>query len=210
MRVLAKYKEIKRDEEICSQKKKKEKKDKLKRPVITGTDLGGKKYKKVRELNLNVRERKGLESLRKRVQEGELVIAQTDKSSRFSVLSREQYIKSGTKHTSKDTEIGWKHIKTLQRHTNDHVWWLSRALRYSTDTDQKRMTGNIMDHGAEVPEMVLLLKDHKKWSPESGAPVPSRPVVSGNKGLNTHLSELISEILEPVALNMQSVEVSST
>ena len=67
-----------------------------------------------------------------------------------------------------------------------------------------------MYHGAEIPEMVLLLKDHKKWSPESGAPVPSRPVVSGNKGLNTHLSELISEILEPVALNMQSVEVSST
>ena len=122
MQVLAKYKEIKRDEENGFQRKK-DRRSNSKRVTTTDTDVRRKRYKKkVKELNLNIRGRKGLESLRKRVQEGELVIAQTDKSSRFSVLSREQYIKSGTKHTSKDTEIDWKHIKTLQRNTNGHVW----------------------------------------------------------------------------------------
>ena len=122
MQVLAKYKVIKRDEENGFQRKK-DRRSNSKRVTTTDTDVRRKRYKKkVKELNLNIRGRKGLESLRKRVQEGELVIAQTDKSSRFSVLSREQYFKSGTKHTSKDTEIDWKHIKTLQRNTNGHVW----------------------------------------------------------------------------------------
>ena len=122
MQVLAKYKVIKRDEENGFQRKK-DRRSNSKRVTTTDTDVRRKRYKKkVKELNLNIRGRKGLESLRKRVQEGELVIAQTDKSSRFSVLSREQYIKSRTKHTSKDTEIDWKHIKTLQRNTNGHVW----------------------------------------------------------------------------------------
>ena len=43
-----------------------------------------------------------------------------------------------------------------------------------------------------------------------GTPVPTRPVVSGNRGVNTHLSELISEILEPVALKMGGGEIAST
>ena len=40
--------------------------------------------------NLSKDERKGLESLRKRIDEGELYIAQTDKSGRLAVMSTEQ------------------------------------------------------------------------------------------------------------------------
>ena len=72
------------------------------------------------------------------------------------------------------------------------------------------MIKNIQNHSWEVPEMALLVKDHKSWSPASDSPVPSRPVVSGNRGINTHLSELISEILEPMVLEMGGGEVTST
>ena len=58
--------------------------------------------------------------------------------------------------------------------------------------------------------MALLVKDHKTWRLDSDTPVPSRPVVSGNRGINTHLSELISEILEPMVLEMGGGEVAST
>ena len=169
-----------------------------------------KRRKMVGELNLSKRERNGLKSLKERIKEGELIIAQTDKSSRFAVLSRDQYIKSGMKHTGKDTKIDWKEVKRLQKYTNDHVWWIAKALNYCEDTDSDRMMRNNQDYGYEVPEMVLLVKDHKDWSESSGVPVPSRPVISGNKGLNTHLSELLSELLEPISLNMKSAEVSST
>jgi hypothetical protein len=52
--------------------------------------------------NLNAKEKRGLKSLQKRVKSRELVVCQTDKSSRFFVLSREQYIKAGEIHTNKD------------------------------------------------------------------------------------------------------------
>ena len=63
-------------------------------------------------------------------------------------------------------------------------------------------------HGQEVPEMILLLNDHKGWSGKGV--VPTRPVVSGNKGINTHLSELLSEILEPISYTMGGGDILST
>ena len=58
--------------------------------------------------------------------------------------------------------------------------------------------------------MILLVKDHKQWDPESKTPVPTRPVVSGNRGINTHLSEWLSELMEPIAIEMGASEVTST
>ena len=58
--------------------------------------------------------------------------------------------------------------------------------------------------------MSLLIKDHKKWSIESGDPFPSRPVISGNNGLNCHISEIISQIIEPVAFVANGSDIDST
>ena len=45
---------------------------------------------------------------------------------------------------------------------------------------------------------------------DSGAPLPTRPVVGGNSGLNCHISELLSQIIEPVASASNGSEVDST
>ena len=58
--------------------------------------------------------------------------------------------------------------------------------------------------------MVLLIKDHKGWSPDMQTPPPSRPVVSGNCGLNCHLSELISHVIEPLTSELEGCEIDST
>ena len=50
--------------------------------------------------NITEQEQKGLKSLRKRK---DVVVFQTDKSSRFSVDSRDNYIAACEKHTEKDT-----------------------------------------------------------------------------------------------------------
>ena len=83
-----------------------------------------------------------------------------------------------------------------------------QTIGYSKNKDTKRMLANLIDHGREVMEMILLCKDHKIW--DGNGPVPTRPVVSGNKGLNTHLSELLSEILEPVSFSIGGGEIAST
>ena len=58
--------------------------------------------------------------------------------------------------------------------------------------------------------MSLLIKDHKKWDPNSNDPLPSRPVISGNNGLNRHLSEFLSLILEPIAMETDGLEIDSS
>ena len=90
------------------------------------------------------------------------------------------------------------------------MWWLSNIVGYAHDTDKKRMNNNIQGTSMEVPEMVLLVKDHKEWDSSSNKPVPTRPVVSGSRGVNTHISEWLSEIMEPIASHIKSAEVCST
>ena len=58
--------------------------------------------------------------------------------------------------------------------------------------------------------MAILVKDHKSWDKTSGDPVPSRPIVSGSTTINTHLSELLSEFIEPIALEAESAEIESS
>ena len=176
--------------------------------VMKASNNNKKKIKKA--INLNKSEGEALKSLKKRVADKELIISQTDKSSRFAVLSRLQYLKAGSVHTAKDIEVSWRDIKYIQNQVNSHVWWLNKSVGYSSKTDHERMMKNCQNRSLELPELRLLVKDHKLWSEESGDPVPTRPVASGNCGLNTHLSELISEVLEPIALELDGGEIAST
>ena len=162
------------------------------------------------DINLSKSEQQGLKSLLKRIKAGEIVVTQSDKSSRMCVLTPEQYLKSGKVHTDNDLEINWEKVKTLQNQVNSTVWWLSKILNHARDTDEERMQRNIQNNNCELAEMYLLLKDHKKWSADSDSAVPSRPVVSGNDTYNVHLSELLSEILEPVSKEICGAEIAST
>ena len=79
------------------------------------------------------------------------------------------------------------------------MWWVLNSVAYCKDNDMTRMKNNVMSTSMEIPDMKLLIKDHKTWSVNSDKPVPSRPVVSGSRGVNTHMSEWLSEFLEPIA-----------
>ena len=109
----------------------------------------------------------GLLSLEKKVQKGEIVITSTDKSSRFALLTKEQYLSSGNVHTDKDEKISWDRVKYIQSQVNSHMWWLSNIVGYCKKTDPKRMNNNIQGSIMEIPEMVLLVKNHKLWNYES-------------------------------------------
>ena len=160
--------------------------------------------------NLTNSEAKGFKSLCKRVSDGELVITTTDKSSRMAVVTKEQYIRAGNVHTQKDEEISWKDIKYMQNQINAHIWWATRILGNSENTDPDRMGRNITELGYQVPEMFLLVKDHKSWSGDAESAIPTRPVLSGNNCINTHLSELVSELIEPISMRLQGAEINST
>ena len=160
--------------------------------------------------NLSKYEQQGLRSLKKRISSGEIFITTTDKSGRMAVLTKEQYLDSGGMHTKKDQELGWNEIKYLQNQLNNHTWWTSEILGNGKNTDPTRMARNIQEFGCQIPEMYILIKDHKTWDENSKTPIPSRPVLSGNCCLNTHLSELVAELVEPISTSINSAEISST
>ena len=112
-------------------------------------------------------------------------------------------------HTKKDQEIDWSHVRYLKNQVNSHVSWLAKVIQYGKDTDQERMAANLVS-GQDLPDMSLLVKDHKLWSFECATPVPTRPVVCGNCTINTHLSELLSEAIEPIALEQEGSEIQSS
>ena len=92
------------------------------------------------------RERSGLRTLRKRIAEDELII----------------YLQAGMKHTKKDQEVDWFHVRYLKNQVNSHVGRLATVL-YSIVQyckDQERMAANLIS-GQDLPDMSLLVKDLK-------------------------------------------------
>ena len=72
------------------------------------------------ESNLTRSEQASLKILQKGVESGELIITETDKSGKFCVLRRDQYLQSGAKHTSGDLEVEWEQVQSIQKAVNDH------------------------------------------------------------------------------------------
>ena len=62
-------------------------------------------------INLDQNQVNGVESLSKRIKRGEIFITSTDKSSRFAVMSKKQYLNSVRVHTCKDKVENWSDIK---------------------------------------------------------------------------------------------------
>ena len=121
--------------------------------------------------NLSKSEQRGLKSLRKRVLSGELIIGETDKSKRFCVLKRQQYIDAGQKHVKNDLLVTPDDIKSVQNVINDHCNWLKSIFQCGINWNQSdRMSSNMIDRGEGVAPLHLLIKDHKGWTEHDGTP----------------------------------------
>ena len=160
--------------------------------------------------NLSESERSDLKSLKKKVNNGNLLVCQTDKSGRFAILTRQQYLDAGYEHTKKDVEIEVAENEDVERTLNGHLKWFSKIVNMGEYWDQMdRNRRNLLNQGLAVCKMTLLIKDHKSWT--LNATPPSRSLMAGNKGGNTNMSEFLSIILEPVANESKNcMEVNST
>ena len=166
----------------------------------------------VQKSNLTPSQARGLKSLRKRVKEGELVVIPTDKSGNLAVLSRSTYLKAGLSHTKNDKEVTWSEVRESQRELNGHVSMLVKTFKIGSHWKHGfRVRETMMGENQSVCPLSLLYKDHKGWSPSKGTVPPTRPVAGGHLGINLHISEIVSDLLDPVvALHEGGKEVIST
>ena len=70
--------------------------------------------------NITRQQAEGLKKLKKRCDEGEIVVCSTDKSGRLCVMPMEMYQELGKVHTAKDTEVDEEFVNDTQRRLNGH------------------------------------------------------------------------------------------
>ena len=127
------------------------------------------------------------------------MIIPTDKSGNLAVMSRRSYYEAGMKHTVRDREVGWEDVKESQKELNGHVSMLIKFFKIGKYWEHSpRIRETTMGEGLSICPLSLLFKDHKGWRSDSGTVPPTRPVVGGHLGVNMHLSEIVSDVLDPV------------
>ena len=72
----------------------------------------------------------GLTKLKKRVDNGTIVITETDKSGKLAILSMEAYLEMGSVHTKNDREIDQADVDDRERHLNGHMSMLMKIINY--------------------------------------------------------------------------------
>ena len=111
--------------------------------------------------------------MRKRVNDGEIFVTESDKSKRFVILTRDQYIRSGRLHTKKDLKIEKDQIHRVQKTVNDHCEWLTNIFMVGENWNHReRISQSMGDCSEAVAPLYLLIKDHKGWREEDGVPPP--------------------------------------
>ena len=127
-------------------------------------------------------------------------------------MAMSTYVAAGMVHVKDDTEVGLEERKANQKVINGAVSMLLKIFQVGKDCKhESRWRESMLSKGLEACPLWLLFKDHKLWDSSSGTAPPTRPVMGGNSGMNTHLSELLSWLLEPLATSMigKSSEVIS-
>ena len=101
--------------------------------------------------NLDKEEKEGLKSLQKWINSGELVVAQADKSGKFCILTRDQYLTAAEVHIKNDKEIGLEESKMIENTLNGYMRWWAEMTHLSDNWDQRdRSVKNLLHQSRSI------------------------------------------------------------
>ena len=131
----------------------------------------------------------------------DVVVFQTDKSSRFSVDDRTNYIRANEIHVVNDEVIDDQTYNQFLKEVNAHSIMWTKFLKVGERTGKhghQRVKENMLSSDrADPPPLYGLRKDHKKCDDLEVGP-PTRPVCGAAAAHNGKLSHLISLVLKEV------------
>ena len=146
------------------------------------------------ESGLSREERRGLETLQKRIKKDEIVVMKTDKSGKFSVTTKELYKKMGEVHVEKDRIIDRKKIQELDKTMNDHTRaWCSIWRTGANHQQEDRILSSKTSKSGNTAKLYLAHKDHKT------EPFKTRPIGTANTSNTRGFANSVSDLLEAVA-----------
>ena len=144
--------------------------------------------------NLSDQQKRGLHSILKRVRAEEILIMKTDKSGKFCVASRADYLEMGHVHTAKDRKIKREEVIEIEKIINGHsMAWSKTWSTGENHNHSERVMASRVTHSHNLAVLYPLYKDHKS------VPGKTRPVVTGCTSNSRGLSNAVSNLLESVA-----------
>ena len=157
------------------------------------------------KMNLTTVQKQGLESLKKKTKNREIVIFETDKSKRFSCDTTENYKKLGETHITNDEVVTSTEQERFEKEINAHAEMWTRMLNAGKETGHHdRIRASMKSKNNPSAPLSVLRKDHKQYDDEVTGP-PGRPVCGGDVSYNKRLSHLISTILNDVYIGEKTV-----
>ena len=150
--------------------------------------------KGVQESNLTAQEKRGLRSLEKRRNEGEIVVTMTDKSTKLCIMKREDYLKLGEAHVGKDKEITREEMVRREKVLNSHaISWCRMFRTGENHGHEDRVRASKVTRSGNRAELYLSYKDHK------AEPGKTRPIATGCSSNTLALSNSVSSLVEALA-----------
>lgn len=148
--------------------------------------------------NLTEGEKEGLESLKEKVKNEEVVIQQTDKSGRNVVDSPTNYKIAVEPHITNDIQISFNEYEELEKEMNAHAYTWSKMLQIGKDTNSvDRIKNSLKTRNSDYAVLSCLRKDHKQGFDTVEGP-PGRPLCAGNIGYNYRFSHLLCMLLKDI------------
>ena len=92
---------------------------------------------KVEADNLTPAEARGLKKISKRVENGELIVATTDKSGKLCVISNEIWQEMGEVHLAGDQKVTWDEVLAAQSRIKGHLRILNNIMNPGADGETR-------------------------------------------------------------------------
>ena len=114
-------------------------------------------------------------------------------------MNLDNYLRAGEKHTKKDEVVNMDVVIKTQNELNGYMSMKIKFFKIGNKWRHgDRVRSTTINHSHSVCPMNLTFKDHKGWTGEDNSPPSTRPIAGGNTGMNLHISEVLSEIVEPM------------
>ena len=152
------------------------------------------------ENNLTVDQINAIKGLKTKMKNENLVCVETDKTGKFALDTKENYINKINKHISNDEVIAAKDVTTIENKLNKHAEHASKITKAGENTGQtSRIKSNFITKDNQVPVLHGTSKDHKISEDVIDGP-DVRPIMGAVVGPNVALANFIgSEIVRRVA-----------
>ena len=151
-----------------------------------------------KESNLSSEQTKGISEMVKMTKNQNVIVTETDKSSKLCLDTLADYVTMAQPHISEDKVVTDKEVAAIEKLMNGHSYQLCRIFGVcSTWDDGQRVKSAMTNKKLPPPSLKLSHKDHKKKIP--GKPAPCRPICGASISPNGQTSNLVSMVLNRLA-----------